>query len=359
MASSGIKGGYWASWAAQDFPANRIPHYFTHNFYAFIQVHPTTFELVTPDPDQALMRTFTSTLRSNNSSQKAFLSIGGGGGGGSEISDTFSRMASDGASRAKFINSTIDVARRYNFDGLDLDWEYPKNQDEMSRLSDLLREWHVALVRDSTSHPSRLLLSAAVYYRSDISYDGTHRSYPSNDIKDYLDFINVMSYDLYGSWANVTGEHALLFDRRAEWAPSISRGIQSWIDSGVPRNKLVMGLPLYGHSWELADPNVHGVGAPTVGPGRRPGPGDDDGIVTYNRIVQFNRDNNAHVEFDDTNVAVYSYAGRYWIGYDDPRSIARKVEYAKGQNLGGFFFWALGNDYNWQLSQTAVHAWDE
>ncbi|KAH6770314.1 Glycosyl hydrolase family protein with chitinase insertion domain-containing protein [Perilla frutescens var. hirtella] len=64
------------------------------------------------------------------------------------------------------------------------------------------------------------------------------------------------------------------------------------------------------------------------------------------------------VVFDATTVSTYSYVGTDWIGYDDTTSIEHKIKFAKAQGLGGYFFWALGDDSNWTLAKTASAAWD-
>ncbi|KAL6212993.1 hypothetical protein ACLB2K_018208 [Fragaria x ananassa] len=134
--------------------------------------------------------------------------------------------------------------------------------------------------------------------------------------------------------------------------PSTDYGIRSWIQAGVPAKKLVMGLPLYGKSWTLRDPKVNGVGAAAVGVG----PGDG-GVLVYHQIVHFNARTNATVVFDNETVSYYSYSGSTWIGYDDVGSVRLKVRFAKKLGLGGYFFWALGQDKDWILSHQASNTW--
>ncbi|KAH6796595.1 hypothetical protein C2S52_021149 [Perilla frutescens var. hirtella] len=82
------------------------------------------------------------------------------------------------------------------------------------------------------------------------------------------------------------------------------------------------------------------------------------GVLIYSAVLQFNAANNATVVFDATTISTYSYIGTDWIGYDDTTSIEHKIKFAKAQGLGGYFFWALGDDSNWTLAKTASVAWD-
>ena len=340
--SSGIKGAYWPSWLAESLPPVGIPtSYFTHLFYAFVQLDASAYQLSITQPDEQWMGNFTATLHAKNPLAKAFLSIGGG----ASSPYTFSKMAGDPDNRAAFINSTIDVARKYGFDGLDLDWEFPTNPQDMSNLAILYSEWHAAVKKEAHySGQYKLLLSSAVYFASDFFLSDVPRSYPADAIKKYVDFVSPMCFDYHGSWdTSVTGAHALLYDKASNI--STSYGISSWIEAGVPPEKLVMGLPLYGRTWELKDQNKHGIGDPAVGTG----PGD--GIMAYTNIVDFNSEKGATVVYDEETVSTYSYAGTNWIGYDGPISTENKVKFAWEQGLGGYFLWALGDDKNWTLSK--------
>ncbi|KAG6430557.1 hypothetical protein SASPL_108627 [Salvia splendens] len=80
--------------------------------------------------------------------------------------------------------------------------------------------------------------------------------------------------------------------------------------------------------------------------------GQGGGVLVYSVVVEFNAGNNATVVFNKATVSTYSYAGTNWVGYDDVTSIAAKVKFAKAQGLGGYFFWALGDDNNWTLAKT-------
>ncbi|KAL3587104.1 hypothetical protein D5086_013971 [Populus alba] len=55
-------------------------------------------------------------------------------------------------------------------------------------------------------------------------------------------------------------------------------------------------------------------------------------------------------------VSYYSYAGGFWAGYDDSVTIDWKAQFARSRGLGGYFFWALGQDKDWIISKQGKDA---
>ncbi|CAI0379538.1 unnamed protein product [Linum tenue] len=150
---------------AESFPPSSIQtSLFTHILYAFVEIDPSSYELTISQSDQILMTNFTSTLHSKSPPPpKLFLSIGGGGSNAS----AFATMSSNPTTRTKFIASTIKSARDHNFDGLDLDWEFPQTPGEMSNLATLFQEWRASLLSESiATNRTMLQLSVAVYFAS-------------------------------------------------------------------------------------------------------------------------------------------------------------------------------------------------
>ncbi|KAK9098357.1 hypothetical protein Syun_025402 [Stephania yunnanensis] len=336
---SGLKGAYWPSF--NNFPIFSInTSLFTHIFYAFLLPDPITYQLSLTPNDLQFLPQFSPTLKSLNPSIKTILSIGGAG----NDQTVFSAIASCGSHRATFINSAIAIARQFGFDGLDLDWEFPTNQGDMNNLGLLYQEWSNALYLEATiTGRARLSLSTAVYFMTSFFLDPVVRTYPAQLMGQYLDWISPMCFDYHGSWSNLTGAHTALYDPNSNI--STSSGIYSWIAGGVPPAKLVVGLALYGRTWQLKDPGVNGVGAPAIGAG----PGFE-GAMVYADIVEFNMVRKASVVYDQNLVSVYSYSGDAWIGYEDPSTIEKRVQFAKTHGLGGYFFWALGQDKDWSIT---------
>lgn len=116
----------------------------------------------------------------------------------------------DSRTRKIFVESALNFTQQHKFDGLDLDWEYPsfrggKPADRQS-FSAVVKELSEAF------KAKNLLISAAVSANAlNIAY-----SYDCRTISNHLDFINVMTYDLNGSWDSFTGHHTALFPHPAD-----------------------------------------------------------------------------------------------------------------------------------------------
>ncbi|PON44510.1 1,4-alpha-glucan-branching enzyme [Trema orientale] len=333
--SNGIKGGYWLSKQANIFPPERIPtSYFSHLFYAFVGVNATNGKLIISKSQE--IKNFMTKVHGGH--KKAILSIGGPRSTTENPSTAISVVASDPTKRAAFINSTIDEAQRYGFDGLDLAWEFPETQVDMDHMATLFEEWRSRV----DDRQAELLLTASVYFASEIPRGSQSITYPADSINLNLDFVNLILYD----YTPTTGAHAQFHANQA-YTGSGDRGITSWSNAGVPANKLVMGIPFFGKKWTLLDENDNGIGAPVV---------SYDGVVPYNQIPGA-----SNGTYDSSTISQYLAYETSWYGYDGKHSITEKIHTAKRGNLvGGYFVYALGDEdsQGHTLSKAASDAWD-
>ncbi|XP_078575405.1 putative chitinase 10 [Branchiostoma floridae x Branchiostoma japonicum] len=285
-----------------------------------------------------------NNIKNDHPRLKTILSVGGWTFG----SKPFSDMAATQANRAEFVSSTVGFLRQWDFDGLDLDWEFPAHRKGSRRgdkaaFSSLVRELKQAFVaegEDTGREP--LLLTATVAGGKAI-----RKAYDIPEISKHLDFMNVMTYDFHGFWDRVTGLSSPLFAARAERGPAAKRNmaasIQQWLDGGAPAGKLTVGLGLYGRSYTLKNPGIHGLRAPSAGAGQPGQYSDDEGLLSYYEICRMLSRGATRV-FDEEQKGTYAYLGNQWVGYDDEESLTHKVNWMKEKSLGGWMVWSMDED---------------
>ncbi|KAJ8881094.1 hypothetical protein PR048_017567 [Dryococelus australis] len=273
-------------------------------------------------------------LKEKNADLKVMVSIGGWAAG----TTNFSAVVSDDDLRSRSAEHIASFALLHGFDGVDIDWEYPGKRDNASSTDKANFVIWLGLLRQELSKHDFLLSVAVGANRSFIE-----SSYDVQQIAKNVDFITFMTYDFHSSsFENKTGYNAPLFQRPGDEDAfyNVDGCVSAWLDSGVPRTKLLLGMPLYGHSYELADESEAGVGAPTVGPGPA------NLSTSFSQICQMLKKEACDwsVIWDEYAMVPYATKGKSWISYEDRLSITEKALYAVEHNLGGASVWALDAD---------------
>ena len=322
-----VKSAYYPSWITTLPPSSINTSLFTHIFYAFLAPNNATFKFEVSNSTAASLVGFTSALRYARPPAKALFSVGGEGSGA-----FFALMAAKPSSRRAFISSCIEVARKFGFDGVDLDWEFPQSPNEASLLGLVMKEFRSAIKKEAqiTSRPP-LLLTAAVYFSADFFLAAAPYSYPAASMSRSLDWVNVMSYDYNGAWSNTTGPNSALFDPSSD--VNTIFGLKSWIRAGMPKEKIVMGLSVYGRTWQLNDPVADNrFGATAIGPGR------GNGVLTFAEVDGLVNESGATVVYDVDTVSLYTVVGSSWISFDNAFTINTKIGFAQALGIRGYFF---------------------
>ena len=198
----------------------------------------------------------------------------------------FKEMSATRYARQTFVFSAIPFLRQHGFDGLDLDWEYPKGSDDKRNFVSLLKELREAFEAESQEEKRpRLLLTAAV----PVGPDNINGGYDVPAVASYLDFINVMAYDFHGKWENTMGHNAPLFapSSDSEWRKqlSVDHASNLWVRLGAPREKLIIGMPTYGRSFTMTNTARFRVNDPASGGGQAGVYTREAGFLAYYEVL--------------------------------------------------------------------------
>ncbi|GAV08067.1 hypothetical protein RvY_17816-1 [Ramazzottius varieornatus] len=333
---------YYSSWAiyrpttGKFSPSDIDPFLCTHIIYAFGKLNEETFTLETFDPWADLDDNYglggyskVTGLKLQNSRLKVLLSVGGWNAG----SLGFSNMVSTKLRRKTFVDSAMKFLRKYNFDGLDINWEFPGlrgGRDSDKDNYDLfVQDFRAAI--DSETLPtdkSPLLLSAAV----SASEKTVETAYNPSILTKSLDFISIMSYDFHGSWDTEVQHHSPIYGRHRD--PNSVAGfnmvaaVKLWLNNGCPPNKIVVGVPFYGRSFTLADARNTTPGSLAAGGGETGPFSREPGFLAYFEICSLLMDKSWTVITDVEERTPYAFNDKgQWIGYDDIDSVIKKVRY--------------------------------
>jgi chitinase len=163
------------------------------------------------------------------------------------------------------------------------------------------------------------------------------KAYDIPKIHPNVDFINLKSYSYHGPWSKQTGYNAPLHSSDED---GVEASVDYWLRGGTPPEKLILGIPFFGVTFKLTDPESNGVGAVSPGAGTSGQYTDRAGFLGYNEICS----KKWQIVRNDSAVALHGYRGDQWVSYDDPTIISDKTEFILDRGLGGAMVWSIEND---------------
>ena len=286
-----------------------------------------------------------NSLKLQNPNLKTLISVGGW-----NWSGRFSDAALTDASRNAFADSAVDFITKYGFDGIDLDWEYPvsgglttntRRPEDKQNFTLLLQKIREKLDARGAMDQKHYLLTIA---------GGADASYVKNvemaKLAQYLDYANIMTYDLHGTWDPYTDLLAPLYnnnDSSPQYKASVDSGVTAWLNASFPADKLVMGIPFYGYLYSSVNNSNNGL-YQTYGGANS---------ISYKEIKANYLNKTGYTRyFHSQSMVPWLFNGTIFISYEDPQSIAYKTDYIKSKKLGGAMVWELGQDSNGELLDT-------
>ena len=278
------------------------PHVMTHINYAFGHVNDSFNGVRIDNPERLKMLV---GLKQQNPRLKVLLSIGGWGSG------RFSEMAASKENRELFATDCKRVVEEYGLDGIDIDWEYPtQNSAGISSSPDDTANLTLLMNDLRKSIGSGKLLTAATV--SDAQY------IDFRSCIDYLDMVNVMAYDM--NEGDCT-HHAALYSSDISGNCTSNRAVEAHLKAGVPKEKLVLGVPFYGK-------------------GHR----EDEGIKAFLKTGVLPEGYKQHWSEDSQVPYIVNAEGLFVWGYENVKSLSAKCQYILDHNLRGGMYWDYASD---------------
>ncbi|PQE17112.1 glycosyl hydrolase family 18 protein [Rutstroemia sp. NJR-2017a BBW] len=354
--------GYYEAWKAKDTCASlnlglkEIPlGSLTHLIVSFGSITPNTYEIqpMAGVTDDTLMG-FTA-LKASNPSTKIMISLGGWAftDDGADTQAVFTTMVNNDANIDTFVKNLLAFLSHYGFDGVDFDWEYPGAPDRGGNSGDaagylkLLQKFRVAQFYAKTDYVTSFTVPTSFYYLQNYATPDDTSNNPNLFVMASLvDFINVMSYDLHGTWdgpkdqiGNVVLAHTNLTE--------IEQAFALFWRIGIKPDVFNLGVGFYGRSYQLTDPSCYQPGCLFSG-GAKAGPcTKTSGILSYKEIMDIMTQNDITPVWDRVDAVKYlTWNDKYWVSFDDEDTFQQKIEWANSQGIGGLSVWAIDLDTN-------------
>ncbi|XP_015430447.1 PREDICTED: chitinase-like protein EN03 isoform X1 [Dufourea novaeangliae] len=362
----------------------------THLIYGFAGIRANDFEIIplSPNLDTGAGYSYyklATQLKKAFPDLKVYLSIGGNA-DPPEETHKYLILTETPETRSKFINSVNRFLNDYDFDGIDLAWQFPTVKVKKQRgtfgsiwhgLKKTLgygkfkddkeqehRDGFTILVRDLKAQlrprMKDLTLTVLPHVNSSIYYDA--RLLAPN-----IEAVHLLTFDqktpernpqegdypapIYESYGRVPQDNV-------DATASINSTSRYWLDNGTPGTKIVVGIPTFARTWKLtSESQISGV-PPIVadGPGAEGPHTSMPGVLSYaevcSRLTETAVGRLRYVNDPSKKYGSYGFqpydettgADGIWVGYENPDTAGNKAAYAKAKGLGGVAIFDLSTD---------------
>jgi chitinase len=272
-----------------------------------LQGNQNRFEQITQlkeqNPDLKILVSFTHVVDNPDNVQ-------GGG---------FSALAKSDEHRKAFAQDCKAFIESWGIDGVDIDWEFPGISWSGAASDPAVDTQNHALLMKQLRETlgDEYLITYAGYVKDKVPVQGGYRYIDIKAVDQYTDFVNLMTYNMDAA----PKHHSALSDSRAYW--DCLRTVNAYKGAGVPEEKLVLGIPFYGqHSFSEKPTSLN-----------------------YNTIINLDKSIYKTDNWDPISSTPYvTKNGVFFCGYDNPKSIEIKGEWALSSGLPGLMYWQYDAD---------------
>lgn len=335
----------------------------------------TEYQLMSVEPSDTQYIPTIVGYKSQNPNLKVYLSIGGW----NFPSEYFSKMVSSSQSRSKFIASALSTLNQYNLDGIDIDWEYPVSPPRENPVEISCTEFRTVADAGGSSADTNNIVSFFKELKSGLGsklITVASQAAKTNEVKmnikgvtPFIDKWHIMSYDyavsdLPDASAAITSPNCPLFTPDPPAVQmSLNKTVHDYLAVGVDPSKIMIGIPLYGHSWYapgLTNWKTFGgqgqIQGTCCGPfqqtyGAQPGKGSSlCGTMMYSEIQAAQPETFYDTKTQST-IGYLTQAGAdgytakgTWITFNDKQSVSTITQYSKSLKLDGVFIFDTSED---------------
>ncbi|MGX1882169.1 chitinase C-terminal domain-containing protein [Streptomyces sp. NPDC055287] len=378
-----------------------------------------------------------SKFKKQHPDVKTLVSVGGWAETGGYFADNGDRVNSGGfyamatnadgsvnqAGIDTFADSTVAFIKKYGFNGVDIDYEYPTTMKDAGNPLDFsysnarragLVKGYAALMKTLREKLDRAGDADGKHYLLTVAAPSSGyllRGMETFQVQKYLDYVNIMSYDLHGAWNEYVGPNASLFDDGKD-AELAAAGVYATAQYGgvgylntdwayhyfrgsMPAGRINIGLPYYtrGHKnvqggtdglWGKA-PSTNcpaGAGLTKCGDGAsgidnlwhdkdtagKESPAGSnpmwhaknlekgvvgDYVTRYGFPADTKLTGTYARKYDSTLVApwLWNAEKKVFLSTEDEQSVKAKADYVVDKGIGGTMVWELAGDYDWNAAK--------
>ncbi|KLO78838.1 Uncharacterized protein LW93_4159 [Fusarium fujikuroi] len=333
----------WASTRSCDkySPSNIPDGVYTHINFAFASIDPKTFQIVPASSKDPQLYRELVRKKKIDPNLKVFIAIGGWAFNdpGPTIT-TFSDIARSDANTRVFIKSLISFMSTYDFDGVDIDWEYPAADDREGREEDFdnlpkfLSKTKSALKQSGGRSGLSIAIPASYWYLQHFDLE---------KISKYVDHFNVMTYDFHGAWdtpKSWLGNHLNSHTNLTE----IKDAFDLLWRNNVDPDQVNMGLAFYARTFTASSTGCMSPGCLFDAGGPAEPCTDAVGVMSNPEIMRKLGGKIGSGDLDKTAAIKTLKFGSTWLTYDDVDTWKLKLDFARSQCLGGAMVWAISQD---------------
>lgn len=270
-------------------------------------------------------------------------------GGWEEGSEPLPALAADEKNRTHFAKEVRKFCRKYHFDGVDIDWEFPKDYEEGEHFYKLIQALH-----------DELKVNGKDKYLITIAAPGLPEHYrliPWEDIAPLVDRISVMTYSLHGPWKD---KNNLYTNHQTALKPTIIgnplfniSSTMAYYNKLVPATKLAVGIPLFFTTYAHVENGIlpSHYGGTYSGPAKNPYVDYEDGNLFYRDIVEHIADGRAKGYWDPVAQAFMAYypSTKVWGSGVNEEAIRRNCKFILDKGFAGAKVWQFqGDTPDWQ-----------